>query len=128
MLDLLDVRDEIAGRSTARAGVAEAAKRNVIAGGHSRRHADADLLLYAQAALAGALGAGILDDRSLPAATIAGRDVDELPERRALHDANLARAAAGAARPLPGSGASAGSVADAAGTHVADLDLLLGAR
>src|SRR5205814_2212646 len=125
--DLLDVRDQVPGRTAPDAGVAHAAQGDVVSLHRAGRNADRHLLLLAHASFPFALGTGRLHDRALAMTAIARRHADHLAEEGALHRSDLA--GAGADRTglalAPGLGARAAALR--AGDHAADLDDLLGA-
>src|SRR5690606_38926148 len=82
-------------------GIALAAQRDVIPGGHARRHLDVDRLLGRREPAPAARLADVLDQLTLTTACGARRDARHLAHDRTLHGPQLARAAARPAPPDP---------------------------
>src|SRR5690606_29916693 len=89
---------DVATGAAPRTGIALAAQRDVIPGGHARRHLDVDRLLGRREPAPAALLAAVLDQLTFTTACGARRDAHHLPQDRTLHAPQLPRAAA---RPAP---------------------------
>src|SRR5262249_37931705 len=126
VLLLLDDHDQVAGRGSLPAGIAEPAQGDVVPGHDAAWDVDCDRVGRRGHAFAAALRTGVLHGLAGAAALGTAHPVHELSEERGLHVTDLPAASApGTRHPLPA--ATARSLARFARLEVADADLLLDA-
>src|SRR5690606_32627910 len=125
---LVDLDVQVAGGAAAGADLAFAGEADAHAVLDARGHLDGDVPPRAHAALAAALAARVGDDAPVARAGRAGPGGADLAEDRALHDLDLARAAAGGARLRLGVALGAGPFAFVADDGGVDGDRRFGAE